>query len=390
MKFIISCLLVGATVLSGFAGMGNNAGFHYISSYHDQRQQYGRWELRMKINGGPGVINAFCLLHDTQEGDWSELDFEMSGGSPHIVEATAHMWNNRAFTERPKLWQPIHFANSLADDYHTYTIEWAPGHMMWAVDGILIRYDELTDEGLRAKTYNMQTEDDTTDLERDEILASEFDYLTYFQARPMRLAFDVWWCGDANWCGADNGTAAPSAMYCSWFKNYDYTPKNGDEGTDFTLTDWDNFDGQLTANWAEVYAVQLQEGKGVCCLNFNNGGVLGEPVPYDEGDTAADLPSEYWLPQPVHNKNVGLITKEGSSLKYGNNSIEYRVEKAGMVNISLLNMNGRTIKTLENSVKNTGKYSISLNTESIPAGAYFLTFNSPGFKQTKRLINISK
>jgi hypothetical protein len=206
----------------------------------------------------------------------------------------------------------------------------------------------------------------------------------------MRLAFDVWWCGDAGWCGADDGTAAQTAMYCSWFKFYEYTPGQGDEGTDYRLSDWDNFEGQLTANWAEVYAVQLIDGKGVCCLNYNWGGGLGEGVPYDEGDTAANQPSEYWLPQPVQTiNNTKSFLQGNSSLEYRDGTIQYRVENPGLITISLVDLNGRIIKSIENSQKNAGAYSTRLNTKSIPSGAYIIALSSPHGKHAKQLINIS-
>jgi hypothetical protein len=329
----------------------------------------------MKINGNPGVINAFCLLHDTQEGDWSELDFEMSGGGPHIVEATSHMWNNKAYNERPQLWQPIHFPYSLADEYHTYTIEWGPDHMLWTVDGIRIRYDEIVEGGINLKTYDMFTEEDTSDLQRDDIVGEDLNYLAYFQARPMRLAFDVWWCGDPGWCGADNGGAAPSAMYCSWFKYYEYAPGSGDwDTTDYRLVDWDDFDGQLRANWAAVYAVELLDGKGVCCLNYNWGGGLGEAVPYDEGDTAADQPTIYWKPaEPVVKVNRAVAQSvETGSFEYKNGVLSYSLEKAGDINFSIYNMNGKQVQTINLGNKEAGRHNLTLSKNSLSKGSYIL------------------
>jgi beta-glucanase (GH16 family) len=109
-----------------------------------QEFQYGRIEARIKVPPGAGLWPAFWMLGDDFsrnpdnpiESNWpqvGEIDImEYVGREPDLVIGTAHgpgyagaggltRWNRQDF--------PI------ADEFHTYAIEWAEDEITWFFDG---------------------------------------------------------------------------------------------------------------------------------------------------------------------------------------------------------------------------------------------------------------
>lgn len=105
---------------------------------------YGRIEARMKVPAGKGLWPAFWMLGANHEhGDdvpeerrWpnvGEIDvMEYIGREPDLIMGTAHgpgyagalgitRWNRQEF--------------AIADDFHTYAVEWEPDKVTWFFDG---------------------------------------------------------------------------------------------------------------------------------------------------------------------------------------------------------------------------------------------------------------
>lgn len=104
-------------------------------------QQYGRFEARIKIPGGQGTWPAFWMLGQdifTTE-PWpasGELDvMENVGAEPGTVWGSLH---GPGYSGA----DAIHASTTLpdgerfADDFHTFTVDWAPGAITWYVDGV--------------------------------------------------------------------------------------------------------------------------------------------------------------------------------------------------------------------------------------------------------------
>jgi beta-glucanase (GH16 family) len=102
--------------------------------------QYGRIEARIQIPRGQGIWPAFWMLGGdlgagTQWPASGEIDImENVGYEPHMVHGTVHgpgysggAGIGAAYTH-PQGW-------SFADDFHTFSIDWAPGSITWYVDG---------------------------------------------------------------------------------------------------------------------------------------------------------------------------------------------------------------------------------------------------------------
>jgi beta-glucanase (GH16 family) len=106
--------------------------------------QYGRIEARLKVPEGKGLWPAFWMLGSSFNGsnwpDCGEIDImEYIGREPDLIMGTAHgpgysgalgigQWNRQTF--------------NIADDFHTYAIEWEEGKIDWYFDGEL--YHTLT------------------------------------------------------------------------------------------------------------------------------------------------------------------------------------------------------------------------------------------------------
>jgi len=113
---------------------------------------YGRIEARLKLPRGQGVWPAFWMLGDAHAtAGWpecGEIDIvEVLGHEPHKLYGTVHgpgYSGGQGVTGSVTL-PP---GPSLADGYHVYAIEWAPGRIEWSLDGTV--YHRVTPANLPA------------------------------------------------------------------------------------------------------------------------------------------------------------------------------------------------------------------------------------------------
>lgn len=115
--------------------------------------QYGRIEARIKVPAGLGLWPAFWMLGSNFDGtnwpDCGEIDImEHVGREPDLVLGTLHgpgysgalgksMWNRQTF--------------NIADDFHTYAIEWDPDQIRWFFDGE--EYFKLSPDDLNGQKW---------------------------------------------------------------------------------------------------------------------------------------------------------------------------------------------------------------------------------------------
>lgn len=100
--------------------------------------QYGRIEARIRVPGGFGLWPAMWMLGTNIETTpWpacGEIDMmEFAGKWPNEIFGTIHgpgYSGSSGFTKTVDLGKPV------ADDFHTFAIEWRPGHIAWSVDGV--------------------------------------------------------------------------------------------------------------------------------------------------------------------------------------------------------------------------------------------------------------
>lgn len=98
------------------------------------RHRFGRFEIRMKTPPGRGLWPAFWMYGENEEGLWGELDLvEVIGRYPDTVFHAAH---GPGFTA-DKVSESWYLRDGIvADDFHTYALEWRPGQLVFVVDGV--------------------------------------------------------------------------------------------------------------------------------------------------------------------------------------------------------------------------------------------------------------
>lgn len=184
--------------------------------YSRNTYKYGRMEMRMRMIRGSSLVSTFFTYKNGSElagTPWEEIDLEVFG------QNDAKLWQSNIITNFPKdNSQDFHKTDvSLADDYHTFTVEWAPDYVLWMVDGQEV-----------LKTEGGPTKDLTN---------------------PHSLRFNAWSSETASWAGEFDEAALPAYQFVSWFKYYRY--ENGKFVLDWA-DDFNKFDDTLWAkgNWS--------------------------------------------------------------------------------------------------------------------------------------------
>lgn len=100
-------------------------------------QTYGKMEARIKIPRGQGIWPAFWMLgQDIGSVGWpnsGEIDImENVGKEPNTVYGTVH---GPGYSGAGGITGSRNIGRPLADDFHTYGIEWSPNLIRWFLDG---------------------------------------------------------------------------------------------------------------------------------------------------------------------------------------------------------------------------------------------------------------
>ncbi|NYH46005.1 beta-glucanase (GH16 family) [Micromonospora jinlongensis] len=98
-------------------------------------QTYGRFEARIKIPRGQGIWPAFWMLGTG--GGWpdaGEIDImENIGREPNTVYGTVH---GPGYSGGGGITGSRTIGAPLADDFHTYRVDWEPNVITWYLDGV--------------------------------------------------------------------------------------------------------------------------------------------------------------------------------------------------------------------------------------------------------------
>ncbi len=117
-----------------------------ISTYDKFTQKYGYFEARIKIPNHVGTFPAFWLHHQKRKYEGTrrtEIDImENLGHAPWYVYNSFHYFTNVSATYggdahfiKPQPEGQIYNGTDFSQDYHTYAVEWEPGHVTWFIDG---------------------------------------------------------------------------------------------------------------------------------------------------------------------------------------------------------------------------------------------------------------
>jgi endo-1,3-1,4-beta-glycanase ExoK len=222
----------------------------------------GRIEVRMRMIRGSALLSTFFTYKNGSETTgtaWEETDIEVLGKND------AKSWQSNLITGNPRMTseQVYTATSSLADGYHTYTLEWTPEYVSWSFDGTMIR---KTEGGQASNLIN-----------------------------PETLRFNAWASDASGWAGALDEAALPAYQFVNWIKYYRYD--NGQFVLDWT----DEFDAFDTTRWAKgnwtfdgnlvdfdpANAV-VQDGTLILAITKEGATGFSGTVPVDDGSTNTD------------------------------------------------------------------------------------------------------
>lgn len=221
------------------------------------QHRYGRIEVRMRMARGSGVLSTFFtykLGSEMPGAAWEEIDVEAFGKS------NATSWQSNILVGNPRMGsEQVHNTTaSLADGYHTYTIEWTPTYVAWLVDGVEVR---RTTGGQVSQLTSMHS-----------------------------FRFNLWASNEASWAGAFESSALPIYQYVNWIRYHryengafvlDWTDDfNSLDGARWSKADW-TFDGNLVD--FEPNNVVVRDGTLILCLTAEGQTGCSGAVPADSG-----------------------------------------------------------------------------------------------------------
>ena len=116
---------------------------------------YGRIEARIKVPRGAGLWPAFWMLGtDIDQVNWpqtGEIDImENVGRLPNEVFGTLH---GPGYSGGQSYGRSYDLGKPVADDFHTFTVEWQPNKIVWYIDGIQYHQATPNDAFLQGKQW---------------------------------------------------------------------------------------------------------------------------------------------------------------------------------------------------------------------------------------------
>jgi beta-glucanase (GH16 family) len=118
-----------------------------ICNGHTFRQQYGRFEAKIRFSGNPGVYHAFWLVGDTM---LPHIDiFRQKGKNNSSIQGSIFWPNGTA--KKPKSSKSSLGGFDFKTDFFILSLDWTPKSMTWKINGI--PYKEITTNLPDTPTY---------------------------------------------------------------------------------------------------------------------------------------------------------------------------------------------------------------------------------------------
>jgi len=325
-------IIAGVAFIVVFTSLSAQKPYRGAEVYSNNEVLYGKFEMSMKMIKGSGMLSTFFTYKGNSYLDgvfWEEIDIEILGKNNATVYSTNIITNGLTGPLIHDVVE-IHLDYSLADEFHTYTLEWTPDSVVWYIDGTMLR--------------------------------KESDHVVSTLVSPQGYRFNAWISCAPGWVGTLNPDNLPQYQYVDWIEYYSYS----DGGFTFEWRDdFNTFDaGRWSkANWTfdcnEVQFTQenayIEDGKLVLALTDPNA-----------QNTA------------INNYNLS----DCSEIKVNGSTreIQLKLYESGYYKIQLFDMLGRIISTREiNGV------SINIPFAELKSGIYLLNIQSLTNTVTKRI-----
>jgi hypothetical protein len=233
--------------------------------YSSKTFLHGRVEMRMRMIRGSSLISTFFTYKNGSElagALWEEIDVEALGKN------NATTWQSNLITGSPrKTSEKIYTSpSSLADDYHTFQVEWTPDYVAWSFDGTEVR---RTEGGQAAQVTNAHS-----------------------------FRFNAWSSDSVGWAGDIDESALPAYQFVNWIRYYRY--ENGQFVLDWT-DDFDTFDSSRWAkgNWTfdgnrvdfDPANAVVQDGTLILAITKEGATGFSGTVPTDPQGNASNAPT---------------------------------------------------------------------------------------------------
>ncbi len=188
--------------------------------------KYGYFEARCKPMASAGS-SSFWFYDRTKESH-TEIDvFEIGGGAAGFEKkynTNVHVF--RTPTERKHWSRHGHWSapSNLADDYHTYGLEWTPRKIKWYFDGVLIRWIENTHwHQPLSLNFDSETMPDWFGLPDEADLPSTFsiEYVRAWKSREQVLGAGRLILEAFGTKGKDSASSRQKAQYSRIFARMD-------------------------------------------------------------------------------------------------------------------------------------------------------------------------
>jgi endo-1,3-1,4-beta-glycanase ExoK len=218
MRRFFRVLLVASVVM--MANLASAKAYKGAEIYSNDSVLYGRFEIRMQVAKGSGILSTFFTYKNGSEvGNtfWEEIDIEVFGKN----NATEWQSNIILGSSRPTLHvEQVHsLTQSLGDAYHTYVLEWTPDYVAWFLDGVEVR--RITGTSTVTSLTNAQS-----------------------------LRFNLWSSESAEWVGPWDPSILPVYQFINYidYQAYNATTKTFEGGW---RDDFNSFDSSRwgKANW---------------------------------------------------------------------------------------------------------------------------------------------
>lgn len=212
----------------------------------------------MRMAKGSGLLSTFFTYKNGSEVSgalWEEIDIEVLGkNDAYQMQSNIIVGSPRQTTEA------LHTASqSLADDYHTYTLEWTPDYVVWLIDGQQVR---------KINGGNFVTG----------------------LVNPQTMRFNIWASTSESWVGAFNSSVLPVYQFINYMEYYAYNSNSKsfslswrDDFNNFDTNRWGKADWTFDGNYVDFDPanVVVKNGTLVLALTTENAKGFTGTVPVD-------------------------------------------------------------------------------------------------------------
>lgn len=251
-------LLVTLCIASVSAGYATAKPYKGAEIYSAESTKYGRYVMRMRMAEGSGLLSTFFTYKNGSEVSgavWEEIDIEVLGkNDAYQMQSNIIVGSPRQTTEG------LHTAaQSLADDYHTYVLEWTPDYVAWFIDGQQVR---------RINGSNFVTG----------------------LVNPQSMRFNIWASTSESWVGAFNPSILPVYQFVNYMEYYAYNTNTKsftlswrDDFNSFDSNRWSKADWTFDGNYVDFDPanVVIQNGTLILALTTENAKGFSGTVPVD-------------------------------------------------------------------------------------------------------------